>query len=153
MWKIAILLASAFSLAACESNLPNLVLPMEPSAESAAAPRRALTDAEKETISDAVSLAMKDQRPQEFIWAPLVVRINDGAADFCGAVKLPNGFAGKTEYGKYYAKLKFDGTGKVSKVDVMSFAKIKDDNIPTAVDSICMQDGYSVLAVPSTARK
>lgn len=143
MRKIVIVLASVFALSGCESNL---LLPMEPTPESVAVPRRALTDSEKETISDAVSLEMKDQKPQEFIWAPLVARTHDKIADFCGIVQNPNGFAGKINYSKYYAKLHFDERGKLSKVDAISVAAITGDNIPTAVDSTCMQDGYALTA-------
>ena len=145
MRKIAIVLASFVSLAGCESNL---LLPMEPTRESAAAPRRALTEAERDTIVDAVSLALKDQKPQEFTWAPLVGRAHDSTLNYCGIVKLPNGFAGKLVYGKYYAKLKFDRGDKLSKVELISYAEIAGDNIPTSVDSICVQDGYGVLVAP-----
>jgi hypothetical protein len=122
--------------------MADLVLPMEPTAESAAAPRRALTETEKQTISDAVSLKTEVQGSDAFTWAPLVVRTHDRATDFCGIVRNPNGFAGKPSYSKYLARLRFDGTGKLSNVSVVSIAKIKDDNIPTSVDSICIRDGY-----------
>lgn len=145
--NFAIILASSL-LTGCMSDL---LLPMEPTAESAAAPRRALTEAEKQTISEAVSLKTEVQGSDAFIWAPLVVRTHDRATDFCGIVRSPNGFAGKPSYSKYLARLRFDGAGKLSNVNVVSIIKIKDDNIPTSVDSICMRDGY-VLQPPSAPK-
>jgi hypothetical protein len=120
---------------------------MEPTAESAAAPRRALTEAEKLTISEAVSLKTEVQGSDAFIWAPLVVRTHDKATDFCGIVRNPNGLGGKLMYSKYLARLRFDRAGKLSNVDVVSIVNIKDDNIPTSLDSICIRDGY-VLSTP-----
>ena len=122
--------------------MSDLLLPMEPTAESAAAPRRALTEAEKQTISEAVSLKTVVQGSDAFIWAPLVVRTQDRATDFCGIVRSPNGFAGRPSYSKYLARLHFGRTGKLSNVDVVSIINIKDDNIPTSVDSVCVRDGY-----------
>lgn len=145
--NFAIILASSL-LTGCMSNL---LLPMEPTAESAAAPRRALTEAEKHTISEAVSLKTEVQGSDAFIWAPLVVRTRDRATDFCGIVRSPNGFAGKPSYSKYLARLHFGRTGKLSNVDVVSIINIKDDNIPTSVDSICVRDGY-VLQPPSAPK-
>jgi hypothetical protein len=140
MRKIAFVLISVLWLAGCESNL---LLPMEPTPESVTAPRRALTEAEKETISDAVLVEIKDAHPPDFIWPHLVVRTRDGVTDYCGAVKT-TGFAGRPEYNKYYVQIRFDG-GKIAKVDVKSVVEDKGENIPTTVDSLCMQDGYSVL--------
>jgi hypothetical protein len=131
--------------------MSDLLLPMEPTAESAAAPRRALTEAEKQTISEAVSLKAEVQGSDAFTWAPLVVRTHDGATDFCGIVRNPNGFAGKPSYSKYVARLRFNSAGKLSNVNVASIIKLKDDNIPTSVDSICMRDGY-ILQPPSAPK-
>jgi hypothetical protein len=144
MRRIAIVLAAAFPLAGCESNL---LLPMEPTAESAAASRRALTEAEKLAISDAVSLDVKDARPQDFVWPPLVVGTRGGVGDYCGVVRT-TGEAGRIEYHKYHAQIRFDGSGKIAKVDLQAVVKDKGDNVPTRVDSVCMQDGYSVFPVP-----
>jgi hypothetical protein len=138
----AILLASSL-LTGCMSTLP-----MEPTRESAAAPRRPLTEAEKQAISEAVSLKTEVQGNDAFIWTPLVVRTRDRATDFCGIVRNPSGFAGKPSYSKYLARINFDRAGKLSNVDVVSIINIKDDNIPTSVDSICIQDGY-LLSPPS----
>jgi hypothetical protein len=140
MRKMAFVLISVLWLAGCESNL---LLPMEPTPESVTAPRRALTEAEKETISDAVMIEIKDAHPPDFIWPHLVLRTHDGVTDYCGSVKTI-GFAGRPEFSKYYAQIKFEG-GKIAKVDVKSVVEDKGENIPTTVDSLCMQDGYSVL--------
>jgi hypothetical protein len=144
MRKIAFVLISVLWLAGCESNL---LLPMEPSPESVTAPRRALTEAEKETISDAVLLEIKDAHPPDFVWPHLVVRTHDGVTDYCGAVKT-TGVAGRLENNKYYAQIRFDVSGKIAKVDVKSVFKDKGDNIPSTVDSLCMQDGYSFSPPP-----
>jgi hypothetical protein len=143
MWKLAFVLISALGLAGCESNL---LLPMEPTPESVDAPRRALTEVEKETISDAVSAEIKDAHPPDFIWPHLVVRTHDGVTDYCGAVKTA-GFAARPEVTKYYAQIRFDG-GKIAKVEVKSVVEDKGENLPTALDSLCMQDGYSFSSTP-----
>ncbi len=145
MRKIAILLAGALSLAGCESDLSNLVLPMEPSPESIAAPRRALTDKEQETIFNAVSVEVKDPSPQDFVWAPLVIRAHDGVTDYCGIVKKNSGDPRDPGVTKFYSQIRFDSRGQIARVDVKSVAKNADNNVPTAVDSICMLDGYSSL--------
>jgi hypothetical protein len=147
MQKIALVLISILWLAGCESNL---LLPMEPTPESVDSPRRALTETEKETISDAVLLQIKDAHPADFDWPRLVVRTHDGVTDYCGAVKT-TGFAGRPENNKFYAQIRFDG-GKIAKVDVKSVVKDKSDNIPSTVDSLCMQDGYS-FSLPPPSQK
>ena len=85
---------------------------------------------------------IKDAHPPDFIWPHLVVRTHDGVTDYCGAVKT-TGVAGRLENNKYYAQIRFDGSGKIAKVDVKSVVKDKGDNIPGTVDSLCTQDGYS----------
>ncbi len=118
---------------------------MEPTRESIAAPRRELTDAEKESISEAVTLKMKDSNHREFKWVPLVVRSRDNVTDFCGLVRgndIDDEYVG---FSKYYAQLTFDRHGTLSKVNVLAIAKIKSDDVPTVVDSICIQDGYNLL--------
>jgi hypothetical protein len=145
MRKSAFVLISVLWLAGCESNL---LLPMEPTPESVTAPRRALTEAEKETISDAVSLEIKDTHPSDFIWPHLVVRTHDGTMDYCGAVKTI-GTGGRLETHKYYAQVAFDRSSKITKVDLKSVATDKGDNLPTTVDSVCMQDGYNFSPPPA----
>lgn len=148
MRNIAIVLALSLALAGCEPTISNMLLPMEPTRDSAAAPRRALTDAEKESISEAVALKMEQSPHRDFKWSPLVVRSHDHVIDFCGLV---SGDDVVDEYGdpaakfrKYYAQLSFDQRGTLSKVDVISVGENKNDHIPTTVDSICMQDGYNL---------
>jgi hypothetical protein len=145
MRKFAFVLVSVLWLAGCESNL---LLPMEPTSESVTAPRRALTEAEKEIISDAVSLEIKDAHPPDYVWPHLVVRTHDGVTDYCGAVKT-TGFAAHPELTKFYAQIRFDGSGKIAKVDVKSVVVDKGENMPTSVDSLCVQDGYNFAPPPS----
>lgn len=145
MCKIAIVLALSVSLAGCEPTVSPLLLPMEPSEESSVAPRRELTDAEKDMISDAVTLKLKEASHREFKWAPLVVRSHDQVTDFCGLVSGNDIDGDYSGFSKYYARLTFDGSGKLSKVDVRMIAKSKLDQLPTELDSICMGDGYGVL--------
>ena len=149
MRKIATVLVSALSLAGCESNL---FLPMEPTPESVDAPRRALTEAEKQTISGAVSPEIKGARPENFAWAPLVVRTHDGVTDYCGLVTT-NGDAGRLDHTIYYAQIRFDSSGRIAKVDVKSIDKSKEDNIPTPAVSQCTQDGYPPPPATTSAVK
>jgi hypothetical protein len=149
MRNIAIVLALSFALAGCDSTISNLLLPMEPTRESIAAPRRELTGAEKESISEAVMLKMGDSPHREFRWFTLVIRPHDHVIDFCGLVSGDD-IAGEygntgTDLRKYYAQLTFDHGGTLSNVDVISIGRSKNDNAPTMVDSICIQDGYNLL--------
>ena len=85
-----------------------------------------------------------------FRWFPLVVRSHDHRTDFCGLVS-GDSIVGEydirdanSNFRAYYAQLTFDRGDRLAKVDVVSIGKTKHDNIPTATDSICMQDGYNV---------
>lgn len=146
MRKIAIVATLSLGLAGCEPSVSNLLLPMEPTQDSIGAPRRALTDDEKETISDAVALKMKEANRREFKWAPLVVRSHDQATDYCGLVSGNDRDDHYAGFSKYYAHLKFDNHGKLIKVDVQAIDKSGSDELPTKVDSICVQDGYTFFA-------
>ena len=72
------------------------LLPMEPTAESAAAPRRTLTEAEKQTFSEAVSLKTEVQGNDALIWTPLVIRTQDKATIFA-VWSEPSWFRRKTK--------------------------------------------------------
>ena len=149
MRKFAIVLASAFALAGCDSSA--LFLPMLPTQDSLAAPQRRLTDEEKETISDAVMRKLGDATHRDFSWFPLVERPRDGVVDYCGevsgdyAVGEYNISDAKAEYRDYYAELTFDRAGKLANVNVVAIGRSKSDNLPSKVDSICRQDGYNVM--------
>lgn len=149
MRKSAIVLTSSLALAGCGN--PALLAPMQPTRQSLAAPRRLLNDAEKEAISAAVMRQLGEQPHRDFRWLPLVVRRRGGVTDYCGLV---GGAYVVGEYGirdvnaefrDFYARLTFERGGKLSKVAVVAIGKSRSKNIPTMVDSICMQDGYDVL--------
>jgi hypothetical protein len=148
--RFATVLALSLPLAGCGADFSALFLPMEPTRESIAAPRRELTAAEKEAISDAVMRKLADPRHRDFKWLPLVVRRHDGATEFCGLVSGDDlvGEYGVTDadgnFRDYYARLIFDRRHALTKVDVVAIGHTRNDNIPTAVDSICIQDGYDV---------
>jgi hypothetical protein len=146
MRKNMIVAALTISLAGCESTVSTLFQPMEPTRESVAATRRALTPAEKEQVSDAVSLRLKASVPREFKWAPLVLESHDHVTDYCGLVSgndIDDKFTG---YSKFLAQLTFANDGKISKVDVRSIAKSRAA-YPTELDSLCIQEGYGGLPV------
>ena len=143
MKKIGMVLAASISLAGCEATVSPLLMPMEPDEKSIAAPRRELTESEKDTISDAVTAKLAAANHREFKWAPLVLASHDHVTDFCGLVSGNDVDGDYRGFSKYYAWLTFDG--KLSKVDVRMIAKSKPNELPTAVDSICMQDGYGGL--------
>jgi hypothetical protein len=123
---------------------------MEPTRESIAAPRRQLTEAEKDTISQAVMLKLGDSAHRDFKWFPLVIRSHDQLVDYCGLVSgeyvvgeynIQNYDA---EFREYYAQLTIDRRGSLSKVNIVSIGNSRSENIPTRIDSICIQDGYNV---------
>jgi len=143
--KIPIVLAACFALGGCEPTGSALLLPMEPDEESVAAPRRELTDAEKDSISDAVAAKLKPAAHREFKWAPLVLRSRDRATDFCGLASGNDVDGDYSGFSKYFARLTFDEHGKLEKIDVRMIAKSRSDYLPTALDSICMQAGYGGL--------
>ncbi len=145
MRKIAIVIASSFALAGCEPPLSNLLLPMEPSRESVRAPRRELTVAEKESISEAVTLELGDSSHREFKWAPLVVRLHDHITDYCGLVSRNDPASAQDVFRQYYAGLNFDRHGKLTHVNAPSVDPINSNGIPTLIDSKCIQDGYNLL--------
>jgi hypothetical protein len=147
--NFAIISALPFALTGCELDISPLLLPMEPTRESIAAPRRELTDAEKEAISESVMVKLGGSHHRDFKWFPLVIRSHDHFVDFCGLVSGDD-IVGEydihdynAEFRKFYAQLKFE-RGTLSKVNVISIGRSMSDNIPTAVDSICIQDGYNL---------
>jgi hypothetical protein len=123
---------------------------MEPTRESIAAPRRQLNDTEKEAISAAVMRELGEQPHRDFKWRPLVVRTRGRATDYCGLVSGDylvgeyNIRDANAEWRDYYAQLTFDRRGKLTNVNFVAVGKSRSDNIPTMVDSICMQDGYDI---------
>jgi len=146
--KCIFILASSLALAGCDDA--DLFAPMEPTREALAAPRRQLNDTEKDAISEAVMRALGDQLHREFKWLPLVVRTNGRAIDYCGLVSgeyVPGEYNitdANAEYRDYYAQLMFDRGGALSKVDVVAVGDSLGKNVPTKVESTCMQDGYPV---------
>ena len=148
MRKRAIVLTSCFALANCGN--PALLAPMEPTRESIAAPRRQLNDTEKEAISAAVMRKLGEQPSRDFKWLPLVLRTNGRATDYCGLVSGDylvgeyNITDANAEWRDYHAQLTFDRGGKLTTVAVVAVGRSRSDNIPTTVNSICMQDGYNI---------
>ena len=148
MRKCAIVLMSSLALAGCGN--PALFAPMEPTRELIAAPRRQLNDTEKEAISAAVMRKLGEQPHRDFKWLPLVVRTHGRTTDYCGLVSGDyvvgeyNITDANAELRDYYAQLTFDRRGMLSKVNVVAVGKSRSKNIPTMVDSICMQDGYNI---------
>jgi len=146
--KCAFVLASSLALAGCGDA--DLFAPMEPTREAIAAPWRPLNDAEKEMISTAVLRELGDQPHRDFKWLPLVVRTRGDAIDYCGLVSgdyLPGEYNitdAKAEYRDYYARLTFDRRGTLSNVAVVAIGDSRSKQIPTKIESICMQDGYAI---------
>jgi hypothetical protein len=145
MRKSAFVLAISFALAGCEPPLSNLLLPMEPTRESIAVPRRELTAAEKEAIAEAVALKIGDSEHREFRWSRLAARAHDQATDYCALVSRSEPGNGQVVFRQYLAKLVFDRRGTLLKVNVASIDAAVSNGIPTDIDSICMQDGYNLL--------
>jgi hypothetical protein len=148
MTKLAVILSSFLALAGCDN--PVLFAPMEPTQESIAAPRRPLSDAEKEAISAAVVGKLGDERRRDFKWLPLVVRSHRGATDYCGLV-TSDIIVGEYDihdanalWRDYHARLTFDRRGALANVAVVAVGKSRYENIPTLVDSICLQNGYDI---------
>ena len=148
MRKSAFVLTSSLALAGCGN--PALLAPMAPTRESLAASRRSLNDSEKEAISAAVTRALGDQPHRDFEWLPLVVRTHGAVTDYCGLVSGDyvvgeyNITDANAEYRDYYARLTFDRRGTLSNVAVVAVGESRSRNIPTMVDSICLQDGYNI---------
>ena len=153
MQKVRFILGLSLALGGCDVEAAALQAPREPTREAIAAPRRDLAVGEKEAISAAVMAKLSDAGPRDFKWFPLVVRPHEGVVDYCGLVSgdfivgeydIRNAAA---NYRDYYAQLTFDRRGALSKVDVVTIGRNKLDNIPTMVDSICIQDGYDLFPV------
>ena len=150
MRTFAFILPLSLALASRDGDLSALFMPMEPTPASIAAPRRPLTEAEKEAISTAVTHRLGGAYPYAFRWFPLVVRSHDHRTDFCGLVsgelhrrriRHPRR---QREFPRLFRATDLQRGDRLAKVDVVSIGKTKHDNIPTATDSICMQDGYNV---------
>ena len=144
MRKLALIALLSLPLAASEATASSLFLPMEPTQASIDARRRELTEAEKETIGDAVLHKLGDTN-RSFRWGPLVLQSHDHLTDYCGLVgeyvlapQLHEIFR------RYYAQLSFDRHGKLASVDVVSIDDPRVEALPTEADSICIQGGYHV---------
>jgi hypothetical protein len=117
---------------------------MEPTRESIATPRRELTAAEKDAIAEAVMAKLGGSEHRDFRWARLAIKAHERATGYCGLVSREDPGNGQVMFRQYYAKLIFDRRGALSKVDVQSIDDINSNGIPTAIDSRCMEDGYSL---------
>lgn len=148
MRKCTIVLTSSLALAGCGN--PALFAPMQPTRASLAAPRRSLSDAEKEAISAAVMGKLGEQPHRDFKWLPLVVRAHGGGTDYCGLVSGEyivgeyNITDANAEFRDYHAQLTFDARGRLTNVNVVAIGKSRSEHIPTMVDLICVQDGYAI---------
>jgi hypothetical protein len=146
--KCVIVLAASLAVAGCADA--DLFAPMEQTPEALAAPRRQLSDSEKDAISQAVLRVLGDQPHRDFGWLPLVVKTGGGATDYCGLVSgdyIPGEYNitnANGEYRDYYAQLTFDGGGALSKVNVVAIGDSMGKNVPTKVESTCMQSGYLI---------
>ena len=143
--RIASVLVLGGSLSGC---VEALLMPMEPSPASVAAPRRALTPQERKTISDAVLAKLnipdaekKNPDAVKFGLPNLVVRSHDGVTDYCGFVNKKDSSGAFVGNHWFYAKLTFNSSGKPINVDVPIIVEPKY-LYPTVLDSICTQDGY-----------
>jgi hypothetical protein len=151
MRRLAIVAALPLALAGCAADTSALLAPMEPTRESVAAHRRELTADEKDVISAAVMRKLGDTSQRDFKWFPLVVRSHNDVTDFCGLVSGDNVVGeygitdGNANFRDYYAQLTFAGHGALSNVKIVAIGVTRSDNIPTSVDSTCMQGGYNVL--------
>ncbi len=150
MWKFALVPTLSLALVGCGPSLSVLLSPREPTRESLAAPRRQLTDAEKDAISAAVMRKLGDSPHREFKWLRLVVRSHNQTTDYCGLVSGDYAVGeydihdANANFRDFLARLTFDRRGTLSKVDVASIGATAGDNIPAMVDSICLQDGYYI---------
>ena len=150
MWKLALVPILSFALVGCGPSLSVLLSPREPTRESIAAPRRQLTDTEKDAISAVVMRKLGDSPHRDFKWPPLVVRSHNQMTDYCALV------SGDYVVGEYdihdananfrdfLARLTFDHRGILSKIEIVSIGNTQNDNIPTMVDPICLRDGYEI---------
>ena len=150
MWKFALVSTLSFALAGCGPSLSILLAPREPTRESIAAPRRALTLTEQDAISAAVMAKLGDSPHRDFKWQRLVIRSHDQTTDYCGLV---SGDDVVGEYGMqsaaanfrdFLAHLTFDRRGMLSKVEIVAIGNTANDNVPTMVDPICLRDGYDI---------
>jgi hypothetical protein len=148
--KLATVAILSLALSGCAASVSALLLPREPTRESLAARRRQLTDGEKDAISDAVMRKLGDTRHRDFRWPRLVVRSHNSVTDYCGLVSGDdivgeyNITDANSNFRDYYAQLTFDRRGALAKVNVMSIGHTANDNIPTAIDATCLQDGYDI---------
>jgi hypothetical protein len=144
MRKFATIFAALFSLAACEPTGSSIFLPMEPTQASIDARRRELTEAEKETISDAVMAKLQDTSHRDFRWEKLILRSHDHVMDYCALVSELDLGEKHASYRRFYAQLGFDRRGKLANVDVVSIDSALPPPLPSTADSICIQGGYNV---------
>ena len=144
MRKLAAIALFSLPLAACDPAGSKIFLPMEPTQASIDAPRRELTPEEKDAISDAVRLKLQDPAQREFRWAKLILISHDHVTDYCSLVSQFDLSQRHDSFRRFYARLGFDGHGKLSSVDIVSIGAIPSNTLPSSADSICVQDGYNI---------
>jgi hypothetical protein len=118
---------------------------MEPTQASIDARRRELTPEEKDAISDAVKQKLQEPAQREFRWAKLILVSHDHVTDYCSLVSQFDFSQRHDSFKRFYARLGFDGHGRLSSVDIVSIGAIPSHAVPSSADSICVQDGYNVL--------
>jgi hypothetical protein len=144
MRKIAAIFAVSLSLAACQPTGSSIFLPMEPTQASIDAPRRELTEEEKDAISDAVMQKLQDPTHRDFHWSKLVVRRRERTMTYCGLVSEFQLGQSHESFRKFQAELTFNPRGQLSKVDVVAITIPWTQTLPSVADSLCIQAGYNV---------
>jgi len=129
---------AAAPLAGCRDTIQTAAAPAGPA-------KRELTDAEKQTIAHAVSMKMNvADGSTRFLWAQLIVKARDGAADYCGLVSGKYVQTSDDGYSKFYVQLTYGDGQTLSAVNVRAMGE--DETSRDVADSLCQRYGYGDLS-------
>lgn len=110
------------------------------------APRRDLTQLEKQSLTPILAAGLKDPAAAQFKWMPVVLTEREGITDYCALVNGKNSYGGYTGFVRLYAQLIKDDKGQFTRAvlrEVEQPGRQINPLDPRWLNGICEKFGYS----------
>jgi hypothetical protein len=119
----------------------------EPALDASKYPSRALTAAEKKSLTGILSKGLKEPRAAQFKWMPVILTEREGITDYCGLVNRIKDNGGYSGFVRFYAQLFKDSNGQFSNAVMRAVEEPDSDpdlfNTESGRVGTCEQFGYT----------